>query len=301
MGWIGTVTDIGKMIMAKALAESGSVNVNTVKIGTGIVAESDMRSSSDLVAQVGTGNITRKKVEDGTVQIRILITPLSSAKTIKEIGVFGTYDGDSYLIALYQNSTGIEIPKASTSPDFAYTVNAVWDIDNEEALTVTVDASAIVTTATMYEELNTVIAEEFDSTKIYYGGDVVIHGGELFERTGTNGSGEWDATKWTQRTAAELTLNHFKTIQGALTANQTVNITIPFHGPFMLLVFNDGQASNDGMGLYIGFCNKNSATASSLKAVLGSNIPSAISISGSTLSVTMGTKGGAYRLLQIRG
>lgn len=147
MSWVGVITDAGKAAMEQAIAQGVALNVNTVKTGTGTVPEANMRAATALQSETDTGIIRAKKATSGGVNIRISVEPGESAYTMKEVGVFGVVGSGStsVMIALYQNTDGIAVPAAESFPDFLYTLNAVWNVANDEDLEVTVDPTAFAT------------------------------------------------------------------------------------------------------------------------------------------------------------
>ncbi len=297
MSWNGIITDVGASAIAYCIANNVTMNVNDVKIGTGTRSEAAMYTATGLVTQVGSGSITKKKITDNTVEIRIGIGPGSTEKRIKEIGIFGTYNSNNVLIALYQNEEGIVVPASSAFPDYGYMMNVVWKLDNTNALTVTVDSAAYVTTSALAEEMNTLIVDEFDPTQAYQQGNLAIHDGALFERTTDYAIAEaWDPEKWTQRTINDIT--PIMRVSASIGAGVTKIISVPCAGPFLLLFYDYNQSRPDTLGLYIGYAR---SSASSIKAILASDMVSSISISGKEISVTTpSTKSGAYCLLPVR-
>lgn len=205
MGWKGIITDIGIAKLAECASGDKTMYVDEVYFGTGIVSEENMRYAEDLQATVGEGKIVRKKIQGNTVSIRISIGPQSQEQTIKEVGIYGYVDGDDYvLLALYQNEDGVVIPSTSEFPDFGYMLNAVWNIDNVGNLEVTVDASAVVTSSVLAEELapkanNAIIAPDYDPETGFYKGQYCVHEGILYVCT-SNGPiyDDFDESDWSE-------------------------------------------------------------------------------------------------------
>lgn len=143
MGWVGVITDVGNAALQRCLMGE-ELDIDTVKTGTGTVATENMRSSTALVSQTGTGNVKRKELTDAGIRITCNVTPETNAYTMKEIGIFATIDGESVMIALCQNTTGIEIPAKASFPDFVYSFYGIWDVDNMDNLTITVNTNSIL-------------------------------------------------------------------------------------------------------------------------------------------------------------
>ena len=146
MSWTGVITNAGKTALESAIAQGVALNINAVQTGTGYVAAENMRAATALQSQAGAGILREMKKVSGGVNIRVSVEPGESAFTMKELGIFGKVgSGSNVLVALYQNTAGIDVPAAASFPDFLYTLNAVWDIANDEDLEITVDPTAFAT------------------------------------------------------------------------------------------------------------------------------------------------------------
>ena len=156
--WVGVITDAGRDALIQSVVEPTTLNVNVVQIGSGYVNPANMRSSTGLQTQVGTGILQQKQESEGGLRVIVEIKAQTNAVTIKEVGVFGLINGTSTLIALYQNEDGIDVPAASDFPDYSYRLSAFWAIDNTETLSVTLDPSALVTAEDLEEAIETAVA-----------------------------------------------------------------------------------------------------------------------------------------------
>ena len=111
--------------------------------------------------------ISARQVEGGT-QFHVQITAPDAGYTAKQIGIYGRLDGgDSTLIALYQDESGITVPSKAEMPDFVYAFYATIQVSNTGTLSVTLDASALVTQAT----LTAAVAKAGDMKKSVYDAD----------------------------------------------------------------------------------------------------------------------------------
>jgi len=158
MGWTGVITDAGNAALLSAISTGDELNLNAVKIGTGTVDPSNMRAATALNTQVGSGSLKSKRATAAGVQVVSRIVPLSSAYTIKEVGIFATLGPDDtpILFALFQNADGIEVPASSVFPEYCYDLASVLDIDNLDNLTITVDSDIYLTE----EDLEGYVTEE---------------------------------------------------------------------------------------------------------------------------------------------
>ena len=153
MAWVGVVTTAGIAAIERSIADSEVLNLNAVKVGTGTIPEADMMSATSVTNYVGDGSITEKKYINDGLKVGATITPFASPYKIKQVGVFGTIDNTTVLVALYQNEDGIDIPSTSEFPDFCYTLYGVWDVENSDNITVTIDPSTTVTVALLTTEM----------------------------------------------------------------------------------------------------------------------------------------------------
>ena len=144
MAWFGVITNAGKAALAQSISEEKVLDLDEVKLGTGVYTEAEMYNATAVSGYCGTGELGTKRGIESGVQVIANIYALPTAQTVKQLGIYGTIDNVSVLIALYQNESGVEVPSISQFRDFAYALSAVWDIDNTENLTITVSESACV-------------------------------------------------------------------------------------------------------------------------------------------------------------
>lgn len=149
--WTGVVTNKGAELLA-AWAEGTTLNIYSAAAGTGTVAEAAMIAQTALAGQKQAASIVSHSKADGAtgLKIQLQITAPSTGYTLNQFGIWAKVgSGEGKLLALFQNSEGIDVPSASDSPDFVYTFYGLIMISNTGSISVTVDASAVVTTATM--------------------------------------------------------------------------------------------------------------------------------------------------------
>lgn len=159
--WTGVVTNKGAELLA-AWAEGTTLNIYSAAAGTGTVAEAAMIAQTALAGQKQAASIVSHSKADGAtgLKIQLQITAPSTGYTLNQFGIWAKVgSGEGKLLALFQNSEGIDVPSASDSPDFVYTFYGLIKISNTGSISVTVDASAVVTTATMQAAIAAAIAD----------------------------------------------------------------------------------------------------------------------------------------------
>lgn len=162
MAWTGVITDAGRTLFGSFVQGQMVIEVDSVKTGSGDVSSettTTMKARTALHAQEDTGVVESKLTIDGGAQYQMRVGPASSTVgtyTMTEIGLFltGTSGGTSTTVmAAYfvEKDDGIEIPLASSFPDFAYLLTAVLAIDNAAEVNVDVDTTAVVSYALMQQ------------------------------------------------------------------------------------------------------------------------------------------------------
>ena len=146
MSWYGVITDVGRNLIAQYISGTAQIDVNRMTVGSGRVSEENMKSSTALVQTMDTGSIVSKKNVDHGIDFMLQIGPRSGgAYEATEIGIWANAVGaDGVLLMLLQNNTGVPIPAAGASVDFAYMLGVLLIIDNLENISVTIDSSAYV-------------------------------------------------------------------------------------------------------------------------------------------------------------
>lgn len=158
--WTGVVTNKGAELLAE-WADGTRLNINAAAAGTGTVAEAAMMAQTALAGQKQTASIVNYSKPDGTtgLKIQLQITAPTTGYTLNQFGIWAKIGtGENKLLALFQNAEGIAVPPASDSPDFVYTFYGLIMISNTGDVSVTVDASAVVTNSTMQAAITEAIA-----------------------------------------------------------------------------------------------------------------------------------------------
>lgn len=159
--WTGVVTNKGAELLA-AWVEGTTLNIYSAAAGTGTVAEAAMIAQTALAGQKQAASIVSHSKADGAtgLKIQLQITAPSTGYTLNQFGIWAKVgSGEGKLLALFQKSEGIDVPSAFDSPDFVYTFYGLIMISNTGSISVTVDASAVVTTATMQAAIAAAIAD----------------------------------------------------------------------------------------------------------------------------------------------
>lgn len=159
--WTGVVTSKGAELLA-AWVEGTTLNINAAAAGTGTVADAALIAQTALTGQKQTASIVSYSKADGAngLKIQLQITAPTTGYTLNQFGIWAKVGtGENKLLALFQNSDGVAVPSASDSPDFVYTFYGLIMISNTGDVSVTVDASAVVTTATMQAAIAAAIAD----------------------------------------------------------------------------------------------------------------------------------------------
>lgn len=148
MGWIGVITNAGAAMIAQLAGGSHTLTITKATIGTGTVAEANLRTQTALTGEVGEISIVSKKDITGGVKIRLrVLAAATTGYTAHQIGVWGKIDsGTAELIMLHQDSgAGIAIPTEAESPEFVFDYIAALAVSNTEDLEVTVDPGVYAT------------------------------------------------------------------------------------------------------------------------------------------------------------
>lgn len=161
------VTNAGKALLQQ-WAGGGTLTIDGAKAGAGAVSQLNLINQTAVTQEKQTLSIISAKQVEGGTQFHVQITAPDAGYTAKQIGIYGRLDGgDSTLIALYQDESGITVPSKAEMPDFVYAFYATIQVSNTGTLSVTLDASALVTQAT----LNAAVAKAGDMKKSVYDAD----------------------------------------------------------------------------------------------------------------------------------
>ncbi len=161
------VTNAGKALLQQ-WAGGGTLTIDGAKAGAGAVSQLNLINQTAVTQEKQTLSIISAKQVEGGTQFHVQITAPDAGYTAKQIGIYGHLDsGDSTLIALYQDESGITVPSKAEMPDFVYAFYATIQVGNTGTLSVTLDASALVTQAT----LTAAVAKAGDMKKSVYDAD----------------------------------------------------------------------------------------------------------------------------------
>lgn len=161
------VTNAGKALLQQ-WAGGGTLTIDGAKAGAGAVSQLNLINQTAVTQEKQTLSIISAKQVEGGTQFHVQITAPDAGYTAKQIGIYGRLDGgDSTLIALYQDESGITVPSKAEMPDFVYAFYATIQGSNTGTLSVTLDTSALVTQAT----LTAAVAKAGDMKKSVYDAD----------------------------------------------------------------------------------------------------------------------------------
>ena len=161
------VTNAGKALLQQ-WAGGGTLTIDGAKAGAGAVSQLNLINQTAVTQEKQTLSIISAKQVEGGTQFHVQITAPDAGYTAKQIGIYGRLgSGDSTLIALYQDESGITVPSKAEMPDFVYAFYATIQVSNTGTLSVTLDASALVTQAT----LTAAVAKAGDMKKSVYDAD----------------------------------------------------------------------------------------------------------------------------------
>lgn len=149
MAWKGVITNDGNDLLEQ-WTSGATIAIVSAASGTGLVDEAAMMAQSALRSQMQVASIiSYEEVAEGK-KVKLQIPAADVAYTLNQFGVWASLDGDdSKMLALFQNSDGIDVPSIADSPDFLYTFYGVLAFSNTGTLTVNVDTSAVVSLSTM--------------------------------------------------------------------------------------------------------------------------------------------------------
>ena len=140
------ITTAGAALIAQAVGEN-TITISAAAAGTGTAT--DLQSLTSLSNQKHSMSIVGVEKSENNIKIQLQLTSIGNtqAYTLNQIGVWGSMGGQAALLAVYQNADGILIPTESDMPDFVFTFYANITIDNQTNITVSLDTSALVSSA----------------------------------------------------------------------------------------------------------------------------------------------------------
>lgn len=168
MAWVGVITNAGRDMLNAVSVGGHTLDLVGATVGSGTVAEANLRIQTAVTGEKMAGSIITAETVDGGTKYAIQVGPASAdvgAFTAHQIGLWAALDeGDPVLIMLAQDSeTGVGVPLASVSPNFAFCLYAALAVDNTNSLTVVIDESAYVSAGVF----NAAIGAKLDKSKVY--------------------------------------------------------------------------------------------------------------------------------------
>lgn len=143
------ITNKGKQLLADWL--TGVVlNFDGAATGEGTIADAYLMAQTELVSRKQQLSIISIEKVEGGVRLQLQCTSegIENSYVINQIGVWASLDGgESSLVAIFQDPTGVSVPTYEEMPDYVFTFYATLQMSNEGELTATIDASALVTQA----------------------------------------------------------------------------------------------------------------------------------------------------------
>lgn len=152
--WNGVITNAGAALLASWAAAGGTLKIEAAWAGSGTVGTFEMISQTGLLNPMHRLSMVGKnKIEKGT-RLHLQHVAANTAYVATQLGIFARLDdGESTLIALYQDETGVDIPAVSEMPDFVYVFFTSLIFDNTGDFSVNVDSTALVSYAALEERM----------------------------------------------------------------------------------------------------------------------------------------------------
>ena len=185
------ITTAGMAILNQ-WAGGGTLTIDGAQAGSGTVTAANLPSQTALVNVVQEPPISKYTAGSDKMEFSVQFGPANSQYTMKQVGIWGHIgSGNSTLIAIYQDETGVTIPAQNDIPDFVYTLHAVISIGAANTLTVTVDQSAAATMediGDLEDEIDTLDAAMGYATRfiIVQTGEPVVTNGKIWLRPLSN-------------------------------------------------------------------------------------------------------------------
>lgn len=146
--WNGVVTNVGLNLLEQWASGGDVLTIEKATAGSGLVAQTNLRSSTYVQGEVGNAAIVASTPVTGGTQYRVQIQPAQNASyVLHQVGIWAHLgnNGASTLIALYQEEDGIIVPLQADQPGFLFTMYAIVTMSNTGEMTVNFDTSAYMT------------------------------------------------------------------------------------------------------------------------------------------------------------
>ena len=146
--WNGVVTNVGLNLLEQWASGGDVLTIEKATVGSGLVAQTNLRSSTYVQGEVGNAPIVASTPVTGGTQYRVQIQPAQNAAyVLHQVGIWAHLgnNGASTLLALYQEEDGISVPLQADQPGFLFTMYAIVTMSNTGEMTVNFDTSAYMT------------------------------------------------------------------------------------------------------------------------------------------------------------
>ena len=152
MAWIAVITNAGRALLDQFAAGGHTLNIDGATVGSGVVAEANLRIQTALTDEEDTASIISSEAFSGGTKYKVQVGPAEEAAyTAHQIGIWAHIDSGSTALLMIAQDTeiGVSVPLKSVSPNFAFGLYLTLAVDNTEGLTVIIDETAYVTVGTM--------------------------------------------------------------------------------------------------------------------------------------------------------
>lgn len=140
--------------MLSRYASGATLTISCVAAGTGTVSQATLPDQTSLFNQKQSAAPVDLVREGNRVTVKMEFPAVGDAYTMNQIGVFASVNGEAeQLLAIYQDESGIPIPAASSTQSFLLTFYGGITIENNGAVTITIDSGTYATMGTLVEYL----------------------------------------------------------------------------------------------------------------------------------------------------
>lgn len=155
MTWEAVVTNKGIAMMKESLAGK-VITITGAAGGTGTVPSASLMTQTDLknkkqdLSLIGLADTDQGK----KVQIQVTSVGLATGYTLNQVGVWAKIDEeDPVLMAIFQDSRGVDIPSYSDVPEFLMEFFAALEYSQYANINIVADGSAYVSSQTLQTAL----------------------------------------------------------------------------------------------------------------------------------------------------
>lgn len=152
--WETAVITKGGVALFNQWAAGGTLTIDSARAGSGVLPAEQLATCTDLVKEQQILQIESFATIDSGVKYKIIITPPDKHYVVNQIGIWGHLDdGESTLLALYQDEHGIDVPAMTDMPEFRYEFYALVAMDTTGDLQVNVTPSLTVSPEELEDRL----------------------------------------------------------------------------------------------------------------------------------------------------